>query len=694
MASCHGTKSELQCRSTIIDHLQNILVRQEHGLAFVFCNYKERAEQSHTNIVSSLLRQLVSGLSSIPEEVRSLYRRYVDKEARPSRLEIFDLLKSVVSEFHTVFIVVDALDECSDSDGTRSMLLKDLHRLLPEIRFLCTSRYLSDIERESKDCASLEIRATEADIRTYPQSRIEQEPRLKKHIEGDAALFESILETVAHTADGLLVFIGGFRFDRNPLIIYRFLLPQLHIGALARKHSRKAVRAALEGLPRELDTTYGETLQRIYEQPKDDVDLAETVLSWITFALAPLTVIELQHAIATTFLENGDEDISGDDLPDEDILLAVCLGFVIIDKESNSIRLVHFTTQEYLERNRSVKFFNAQEEIGLTCLKYLSLGAFHTGPCPDNVSLRDRLDRYPLVRYAAQNWGSHVRGAPEDSCQDAILRFLGNGTLTAGACQAEHIYMGPFYFDDFDERRQWAELYPRSVPETVIATKFGLTGIFARLRQKGHAHEVSDNLGMTPLIAAAKNGHVMMIEATLAAGVNINKTTRVGTTALMAAAENGHVDIMDILLINGAALEQKNASGFTALSYATRMGRTLAVEKLLDQGADINSPRDLLWDAARSGQPNLIGVLADRAKAAGDGGWIESALYEALAWSGGTFTGMKYLIDKGASLNFSRCGDTPIHLVARKGKSDVVSLLLAYKVDPNVQDDDGYTPLH
>jgi hypothetical protein len=63
---------------------------------------------------------------------------------------------------------------------------------------------------------------------------------------------------------------------------YRFLLPQLHMESLARKHTRRAVREALENLPKGLDEMYDDVRERIYNQDEDDVQLAKKLLSWVS----------------------------------------------------------------------------------------------------------------------------------------------------------------------------------------------------------------------------------------------------------------------------------------------------------------------------------------------------------------------------------------------------------------------------
>ena len=105
----------------------------------------------------------------------------------------------------------------------------------------------------------------------------------------------------------------------------RFLLAQLHLGSLATKHTRKALRSALQSLPTELDNTYDDALQRINDQNKEDASLAQSVLSLISHTLRPLTIVELQHAIAAMGLD-GEVDLDDEDLPDGDTLVSVCAG--------------------------------------------------------------------------------------------------------------------------------------------------------------------------------------------------------------------------------------------------------------------------------------------------------------------------------------------------------------------------------
>lgn len=68
------------------------------------------------------------------------------------------------------------------------------------------------------------------------------------------------------------------------------------------------------------------------------------VLSWIIYAVGSLIVKELQHLLAIT---PGTSDLNEGDIIDEETSLISCSGIVTIDQESRTIRLVHYTAQEY-----------------------------------------------------------------------------------------------------------------------------------------------------------------------------------------------------------------------------------------------------------------------------------------------------------------------------------------------------------
>lgn len=58
------------------------------------------------------------------------------------------------------------------------------------------------------------------------------------------------------------------------------------------------MRKALSTLPKELDKTYDQAMERIRSQDTESVRLAERVLAWMSNARRPFSVEELLHGLA------------------------------------------------------------------------------------------------------------------------------------------------------------------------------------------------------------------------------------------------------------------------------------------------------------------------------------------------------------------------------------------------------------
>ena len=223
--------------------------------------------------------------------------------------------------------------------------------------------------------------------------------------------------------------------------LLRFLLAQLHLDSLIGRGSPKAIRTALKSLRGEskvtndnmkaLDTAYEHAMERIEKQIGDQPMLAKQALSWITCARRPLTTSELRHTLGVEIRTSRFDE---ENLPELEDTVSVCAGLVTVDKESDIIRLVHYTTQEYFERTRTSWFPGAQIDITIVCVTYLSFDIFETGFCQSDREFKARLRTNVLYDYAAQNWGHHAHLALTE--EDLILNLLESGAKVAAASQA------------------------------------------------------------------------------------------------------------------------------------------------------------------------------------------------------------------------------------------------------------------
>ena len=60
------------------------------------------------------------------------------------------------------------------------------------------------------------------------------------------------------------------------------------------------------------------------------------------------------------------------------------------------------------------------------------------------------------------------------------------------------------------------------------------------------------HVGATPIIWAAQNGEIEVVETLMGNGANIYSKDKNGLTAIMKALQHGHLQIVKILTENGA----------------------------------------------------------------------------------------------------------------------------------------------
>jgi hypothetical protein len=184
------------------------------GIAYVYCNFRRQPEQMPKDLLASLLKQLVQQQASTPGIVKNLCDLHKDKGTRPSYDDILRALQSVIAGYSKVFIIIDALDECQVSNGGRRTLLSEMFNIQAKTgaNLFATSRFVSDVMTAFKGSVSMEIRASDDDVRRYLDGNMSI---LGPFISSDFALQEKIKTEIIRTIHGMYVPSYAFRIDQD-----------------------------------------------------------------------------------------------------------------------------------------------------------------------------------------------------------------------------------------------------------------------------------------------------------------------------------------------------------------------------------------------------------------------------------------------------------------------------------------------
>ena len=357
------------------------------------------------------------------------------------------------------------------------------------------------------------------------------------------------------------------------------------------------------------------------------------------------------------------------------------------------VRLIHYTAQEYLDRNPIATRSSVQEQITKTCISYLLLSDIARGPCSDDDAIQKRFQSKPFLRYAASNWGIHARGGPELACREPILRLVNDEKARTSAIQAAQMNIR-----DLGERLNDSQIYHKDVSKLIFAASLGLTNIVKYFLAGDEDIEAWDEYRTTALQWAASEGHTDTVEALLAAGADIDKKNWRGYTALVLAILKGHEDTVAVLVSKGASLESIETLEYKTLLYrAICRSQMYTMEFLFENGATIEDVRVFREAAFYSLNGKLVAKVLDKSS------------YDQLHLLIKNLTvrirdqkkrnrsraTSNLLLQIGAHINrYNYVGESQLHIASRNGFRTIAKLLIDHETDPDIRSPDGSTSLH
>ena len=164
--------------SLVIDHFY--ATGQDITVAGLYCDYLDRKEQTTSNMLGAMLKQLV-GRGIISEDIRKAFEDAKDHfgGVRSQVPQLVNMLKTAIGQRKRVVICIDGLDESRAAH--RDGLLRSLQaiiRELPNIRLFMTGRpfVTSEVEKYFPNVDTTSISPTEEDTKSFLRMKLDRDP--------------------------------------------------------------------------------------------------------------------------------------------------------------------------------------------------------------------------------------------------------------------------------------------------------------------------------------------------------------------------------------------------------------------------------------------------------------------------------------------------------------------------------------
>jgi hypothetical protein len=168
-------------RSVTIDYLsERFKDDKSSAVVYFYWNYQSQQEQTATKFIATLLKQLLCFIPYLPPMMKSFYEQIEAKRPNPESGD-FDQLNTLFFEisklhFKTVFIALDALDECSEEALTAVLPFFNQCSSSASFKIVATSRpspaSLQRLFSPSHQISCVEIEAHDSDVQNWIENQL------------------------------------------------------------------------------------------------------------------------------------------------------------------------------------------------------------------------------------------------------------------------------------------------------------------------------------------------------------------------------------------------------------------------------------------------------------------------------------------------------------------------------------------
>jgi hypothetical protein len=175
--------------SAIIKNLDSILASQP--LLYFYFDFNDSNKQTLESMLSSLISQLCYKRIETSQQLGSLFSSCGDGHRQPTSESLCKTLLDMIEQVKEVWLVLDALDECStrkgkSTEGLLSWIREVLQSEQRNVHLLITSRPEQDIESgimefaHNDDIVPIQSSLISDDIRAYIRTRVREDNGLKR----------------------------------------------------------------------------------------------------------------------------------------------------------------------------------------------------------------------------------------------------------------------------------------------------------------------------------------------------------------------------------------------------------------------------------------------------------------------------------------------------------------------------------
>ncbi|KAF5650754.1 ankyrin protein [Fusarium sp. NRRL 52700] len=644
--------------SKVIESLQESTEPGRNAVVYHYCRFTNPASLSPTNLVGSLIGQLLkqsSNPSALLQVVNNIYEKHRKRSAHPSLQDLQALFIDLSNYFERVLLVIDGLDEMN---GYWEILdfLETLPEVDTEFKVLLASRAGMGLDDAFSSCFKVTISSTDvaSDIESLVRKKLN-----KRRFRGSDV--EAVIKELIVRADGMFIWV----------------ICQIdHLTRVRTALSPKLVQA----LPRNLEKTFEQAFQTLEDE--EEKKLAKRILQFVMFANKPLDLSELVEAIAITSDTKTLDDVQSNSLREKGYVFELCGSLVRESQATSKIDLAHYSVYQFLqspkiEGNRENELYLDKSlgnmEMLTACIRYLTIDNVSSGGIAEEVeaALEDD-DLYispevfantPFLQHAVSNWPAYAskltNAELEDIWTSVLLPFFEPSSNSFRFWVRKARYLHGYY------------KYPPGITPLHVAAAHGLPSLAKVLTEDNHLSKATWQISKakvgsrTPLHMAIENDQNSVIELLLGLDL-INSTDERGRTPLHLAIECANEEAVTILISAGANVNHSEADGRTPLFIAIENN----------------------WD----GLATQLAEMASQHTTMPDG---RGPLH--LAAQTGSTTWMKCLILAFASRSINKPdsrGWSPLLYAVDRGHLDVVKLLLSNSNCIEIGDKNGWTPLH